>query len=99
LTLELFRVEVRNIAALVVALVDDDAIFVELRVEGLIELDDAFDRGVGHVHVTDAAAGRVFDFFAIGVEPVDVARAGIIAHGFGHDFPGAFCGRLAVDFE
>src|SRR5882724_679579 len=94
-----FREEVGNIAAAVVALVDDDAVFVELRVEGLVELDDAGDAGVRHVHVTNAAAGGVRDFLAVGFDPLEIARAVFIGGGLDGDFPGAFRAGFAVDLE
>src|SRR5258708_20799104 len=64
LTAEFFGVEVRNLPAGIVALVDDDAVLIELRSELLVEGDDAGEGGVRHVHVSDAAAGSLSDLAA-----------------------------------
>src|SRR5437016_1007333 len=50
------RVEIRNLAAGIVALVHDDAVLIELRGELFVERDDAGETCVRHMHVADAAA-------------------------------------------
>src|SRR5437016_10205532 len=56
LALEFLGVKVRDLAARIVTLVDDDAVLVELRGELFVERDDAGEGGVRQVHVADAAA-------------------------------------------
>src|SRR4029077_13348863 len=56
LAAKVLRVEIGNLAAGVVALIHDDAVLIKLRGELLVECDDARERGVRHMHVTDAAA-------------------------------------------
>src|SRR5713101_2270421 len=80
LTAELFRVEVRNLAAGIVALVDDDAVLIELRGELLVERDDAGEGGVRHVHIADAAASRLRDLAAVFVHPSEIARTSFTGH-------------------
>ncbi len=99
LALEFFRVEVGDLAAGVAALVDDDAVFVELGAELFIEGDDARDGGVWHVHVADAAVGSFGDFAAIGFDPVQIVRTIFAGNGLYGDFPGAVSGRLGVELE
>src|SRR5258708_28405439 len=72
LTAELFRVEIRNLPAGIVALVDDDAVLIELRSELLVERDDAGEGGVRHVHIADAAASRLRDFPAGFLHPSEI---------------------------
>ncbi len=52
LTAELFGVEVRNLPAGIVALIDDDAVLIELRGELLVEGDDAGEGSVRHVQAS-----------------------------------------------
>src|SRR5260370_21090984 len=99
LALEFFRVEVGDLAAGVAALVDDDAVFVELAGELFIEGDDAGDGGVWHVHVADAAVGGFGDFAAIGFDPVEIVRTVLAGNGLYGDFRGAVSGRLGVELE
>src|SRR5260370_23829003 len=70
LTAELFRVEIRNLPAGIVAFIDDDAVLIELRSELLVEGDDAWEGRVRHVHVSDAAASRLRDFAAVFLPPI-----------------------------
>src|SRR5258708_3097504 len=74
LTAELFRVEVRNLSAGIVALIDDDAVLIELRGELLVERDDAGEGSVRHVHIADAAAGGLRDLAAVLLRPRAAAR-------------------------
>src|SRR5882757_972267 len=99
LTAELFRVEVRNLAAGIVALVDDDAVLIELRSELLVERDDAGEGGVRHVHIADAAAGGFRDLAAVFVHPIEIARTGFAVRGFHRDFPRAFGSGFGIDFQ
>src|SRR5216684_7478818 len=99
LTAELFRVEVRNLAAGIVALVDDDAVLIELRSELLVERDDAGEGGVRHVHIADAAASRLRDFPAVFLHPSEIARTGFAVHRLHRDFPRAFGSGFGIDFQ
>src|SRR3984957_19926268 len=97
--LEFFGVEIGNLAAGVEAFVDDHAGFVELSAELLVKGDDAGNAGVRNMHVTNAAAGRFRDFPAVGLNPIEIAEAGVVADGFYRDFPRAIRAGLAVDFQ
>src|SRR5260370_38357288 len=88
LTLEFFGVEVRDLAAGVVALVYDHAVFTELRVELFFELDDALDACVGDVHVPDASAGGFGNDTAIVFDTVEITHTGFVGDGLAHNFPG-----------
>src|SRR5258708_27798638 len=96
LALEFFGVEVGDLAAGIVALVDDDAVLVELGGELFVEGDDSGDGGVRHVHVADAAAGSFGDFAAIGFPPIEVARLVLAGGGLYGDVPTAVRGGLGV---
>src|SRR6266851_526387 len=99
LTAELFRVEVRNLAARIVALVDDDAVLIELRGELLVERDDAGEGGVRHVHIADAAASRLRDFAAVFVHPSEIARTSFTGGRLHGDFPRAFGSGFGINFQ
>ncbi len=99
LTAELFRVEIRNLPAGIVAFIDDDAVLIELRSELLVEGDDAWEGRVRHVHVSDAAASRLRDFAAVFVHPSEIAWTGFAVHWLHRDFPRAFGTRLGIDFQ
>src|SRR5216684_797286 len=97
--LEFFGVKIRNLPAGVVALVDNDAVLVELRGELLVERDDAGERGVRHVHIADAAAGRFRDFAPVFVHPSEITRTGITGRRSPADSPRAFGRGFGIDFQ
>src|ERR1700674_4050748 len=99
LALEFLGVEIRNLAAGVVTLVDDDAVLVELRGELLVKSHDAGDGGVRHVHVANAAASGFLDFATVGVGPIEITDTVFSVNGLHGDFPRALGGRLAVDLQ
>src|SRR5258708_8902517 len=82
-----FSVKIRNLSTGVVALIDDDAVFVELRGELLVERRDAGERRVRHVHVNDAAAGGFQDFAAVFLPPIHGKRARLSPRGALAAFP------------
>src|SRR5437899_6833620 len=87
---EFLGIEVRNLAAGVVTLVNDDAVLIELRGELLVERDDAGEGGVRHVHVADAATSSFRYFAAVFVHPSEIARTGFAARWLHGNFPPAF---------
>src|SRR5258708_30320988 len=87
LTAELFGVEVRNLPAGIVALIDDDAVLIELRGELLVEGDDAGEGSVRHVHIADAAAGGLRDLAAVFLPPREGRRARFGLRRLHRDFP------------
>src|SRR5216683_5016837 len=89
LALEFLGVEVRDLAAGIVTLVDDDAVLVELRGELFVKCDDAREGGVRDVHVADAAAGGFLDFAAVGVGPIEITDTVFSGSRLYGDFPGA----------
>src|ERR1700730_941330 len=99
LALEFFRIEVGDLTAGIGALIDDDAVFIELADELFVEGDDAGNGSVWHVHVADATMSGLRDFAAIGVDPIEVMRPVVASGGFYGYVPRAFRGRLGIDFE
>ncbi len=86
-------------AAGVAALVDDDAVLVELPAELFVESDDAGNRCVRHVHVADAAVSSFCNLAAIGFDPIEVMRAILVGDGLDGDIPRAVRRRLGVDLQ
>ena len=66
---------VGDVAALVVALIQHHCLFIDLGVKVTIEVGVACPAGVGHVNVGDLAPGKLIDFTAIALDPIDVAQA------------------------
>src|SRR5262249_31480716 len=99
LPFELLREKIRNVTATVIPLVDDDAVFIELRVERLIKLDDSIDSGIRHVHVADSPTGGIRDFLAIRLHPLKITRPVFISCWLDDNLPRAVGARFAVELQ
>jgi len=73
----------------IVAFIDDQAVFANLRVQIFVEHDDAGDACVRHMHVADAAAGGFLNNLAARFDPVDVTQLNLTANRTNDCFPRA----------
>ena len=87
-------VVVRDLAAAVEALVDDDGVLVRLRIEVALEIGVAGLGGVGHVDVRDAPAGCRVDLLQVPLDPVAIAQRGFVLDR--HDLHGARAAAVGV---
>ena len=79
----------RHVAAAVGAVVDDQALFANLRVIPLDEFADAVGAHVRHVDIADAAARQFVHPAAVGRHPIEVHQLLLIGDGTVSDGAGA----------
>ena len=87
-----------DVATAVGAVVDDEGLFIELRIEVARKLVQSFRTHVGDVDVADSSARQLVHRGDVALNPFVVNKWIFIADGFHHHFSAAF-GRCGVDGE
>src|SRR5258708_3518654 len=95
-TAQHFDKAIGDLAAAVESFVDDQSLLLNLPVKLAHQLILTSRTSVRNINVTDFSAGGVFDFLSFGLNPREVAQAGLAGKGANQDFAGAVLGWLAV---
>ena len=73
--------------------------FADLRKEVAVEAGVSTARGIGHVHVGNAASGGLIDAAAIALDPGEMAQIFFTLDRNDRDVAGIFAVRICADFE